>query len=64
MNAANSVIIPYRATPEIQIQDRRGEVCTITSGELPAFPEWFVKELAGMVDRLQKESAKVEIHAM
>jgi hypothetical protein len=54
-----SKIATYRAMPEIKIEERKGEVCTVTSGELPTFPPWFIDGIQEMLMRLQSESAKI-----
>ena len=41
----------------LAIEGNKGAVITICSGEnLPAFPEWFQKELEALVERLQQEA--------
>lgn len=42
--------------PCATVEERKGAVATIYSGDLPEFPEWFRHELESMLQRLQQEA--------
>ena len=49
--------------PRAVVRQRRGAVCTITSGDMPAFPAWFGEAIIEIQIRLYKEwiAAKVAL---
>ncbi len=53
--AAQAPKTSRRILPTAQIQECKGACCTIYSGGLPEFPDWFEPELNAIIERLQKE---------